>query len=220
VVDSLKRSWNSSPATLSAGAVDYSWAVTGQQLRVTYSQPATDSTVIPPGGILTLVYHGSLTATVGAGASLVNYAAAFFSSQPTSGPTYQRTYEGTNAAQPNTWHDARTITVPSATAVKAFGSTLTTATIGQAVPYRITVTLPAKTTLYNGVLTDFVPNGLTVTTTSTEPSTGTVSVGAKGADGRTPVTWNVGDVSNPPTATISLLVTATVDSTYALGGMP
>jgi len=218
VLGSVQRSWPSTN-TLASGT-DYTWAMVGSQLQVTYTQPGTTSTVVPVGGTLTFKYAGALKPDVGAGAQLTNTAAAFWSSEPTAAP-YARTYNGTNANQPVGWKSSVTVGVPNTALLKSFTSSgVTTYTIGQQVPYTIVAAIPLNTTAYNAVMTDFVPKGLTVTTASVSPSgLGTLTVGAKsGTDGRTPITWTAGTVQNPTTALLTLTVTSTVDTTYFPSG--
>ncbi len=140
-----------------------------------------------------LEYDCVLAPTVGAGATLTNRADANWSSQPGT-VTGERVYND-SAQEGATWvQDTTSVatTTPPATFSKQI-SGATTGTIGSAVVYSLDTTVPANETAYSLVVTDTVPDYLTVVAANASLP-GTVTVGTPGPSG-TLVTYSGGDVS-------------------------
>ncbi len=111
---------------------------------------------------ITLDYDCVLAPTVGAGATLTNSADANWSTQPGVVPG-ERVYND-SARKAATWSQDTTsvaTSTPPATFSKVI-SGATTGTIGSAVVYSLNTTVPANETAYSLVVTDTVPDYLTV----------------------------------------------------------
>jgi uncharacterized repeat protein (TIGR01451 family)/fimbrial isopeptide formation D2 family protein len=195
---------------------DYMSTVTGSTLKVTYSQPATDSTVLQPGESLTFVYRTSVDPIIGTAAQLTNRADANWSSEWGS-VAGEREYVDADPLDPPDDTASAVLNVPAATLVKTSGAPSGKGTIGQSFPYTIVAAVPPNTTMYAASVSDFVPDGLTVSGGSTQPAVGTLTIGAKLADGRTPVAWSMGDVANPPSAAVTLTLNVKVDDAFHTG---
>ncbi|MDZ4168464.1 MAG: isopeptide-forming domain-containing fimbrial protein [Coriobacteriia bacterium] len=194
--------------------VDFSTAYAGGQLRLTYLTAAME---MAPGDSITYVYTCDLNPLAGAGSIATNTADADWSSLPGDQPD-ERIYDDTNEPLEGTQDTAvSSVNVPGATVSKGLVSLPTTYTIGDTVTYDVTVTIPPGTTAYSAVVTDTAVDGLSITG-ATVPF-GAVGVGPKTGAG-TVITWALGDVSNAPSATATMRVTARVDDTRSVGGPP
>ncbi len=171
--------------------------------------------MLQPGEALVFVYRWGTDATVGSGASLVNTASVDWSSMPTTDQANARTYDATHAAELPDRVATSTVDVPLASLIKTVAPHNSVA-IGQATTYTVTVSPPLATALYGTVVTDYVPDGLTVVSAAS-PWGGTVAVGSRLPDGSTPVTWTIGDVTNPPHSSLTLDIKVRVDDTFADG---
>ncbi|MDO9176101.1 MAG: isopeptide-forming domain-containing fimbrial protein, partial [Actinomycetota bacterium] len=154
---------------------------------------------------ITLVYHCQLAPTAGAGVTLVNNADANWSSEP-GAVAGERVYN--DSAQETGWTNDTT-SVSTSTPLATFSKTIsgaTTGTIGSAVVYSLNTTIPANETAYSLVVTDTVPDYLTVVAANASLP-GALTVGTPGAAG-TLVTYNGGDLAGsatPTTVTVTLL---------------
>ncbi|MDO8964784.1 MAG: hypothetical protein Q7W30_09885 [Coriobacteriia bacterium] len=204
---------------LLASPADYSATTAGGVIKVDFNEPASAQGMIAPGQSIAYVYRAQVDPAIGAGSVLVNTADANWSSALGYNWTADQQYNDTDPLDPTVDTTTAVLTVPSSGLVKAALGSVTTATIGTQYWYGVTATVPANTTMYNTTISDFVPDGLTVIGTTRSAATGTVSIGAKLPDGRTPVVWSVGDVSNPPTSTLELRIHVNVEDTYAASGL-
>jgi fimbrial isopeptide formation D2 family protein/uncharacterized repeat protein (TIGR01451 family) len=197
--------------------VDYSVTISGNDLQIEYNSSQTD---LSPSEILTIKYTLQLDPSIGSGAELINYANANYSSLSNL-ISDERQYNDSDSLEGTLDEDEDTLIVPSATITKTAdhgGS----ATIGDIFNYTITASIPSNTTIFNAYISDTIPDGLTVVNTNQSPNVGSVSFSYM--NGETDITWNVGDISNPPTNQLILTITVRVDNTYydssLLDGLP
>ncbi len=158
---------------------------------------------MPVGGVQTYVYTATLATNVEPNAIYVNRADVDWTSQAGDTP-HERRY--VDSPQENGWtadtDDAQVSTPGALEITKALDSTDAAYTIGQMVPYRITVTIPTGT-VRDVVVTDTLDAGLVYLPASRHisgpASSPTESVSSPN-DGTAPVTvvWNFGTVVNPP----------------------
>ena len=158
---------------------------------------------IPVGGVQTYVYTATLATNVEPNAIYVNVADVDWTSQAGDTP-HERRY--VDSPQEDGWTadtDNAQVSTPGVLAIaKALDSLDATYTIGQMVPYRITVTLPAGT-VRDVVVTDTLDAGLVYLPSSRHisgPATSPAESVSSPNDGTAPVTvvWNFGTVVNPP----------------------
>ncbi len=166
---------------------------------------------------ITIDYSASIDPGAGAGSSQTNTADVDWTSHPASPD--KRVYNDSPAEAAWTADtDQATVSVADALIVKTIESGITTRTIGQEYEYFVSFSIPASTTAYNMVISDLVPDGLTVLYATPSDAIGSVSVGAEVA-GETPVSWDLGDVTNPPYGTLVLTIGVRVDNAFN-GGAP
>ena len=156
---------------------------------------------------ITLEFDCVLAPSVGAGATLTNSADANWSSQP-GAVAGERLYND-STQEGATWTQDTT-SVTTSTPVATFGKRIvsgnTTGTIGSVVIYSLDTTVPANETAYSLVVTDTVPDYLTVVAASASLP-GTVTIGAAGPSG-TLVTYSGGSISagsSAATVSVSLI---------------
>ncbi len=198
---------------------DYTFTTSGNDFTIEYNSAQTD---LAPGETLTITYTTDIEAGIGAGIDIANNVDVDYSSM--SGvQAGERIYDDTNPAEDNADTASDNITTAAATMTKATSLGAGTAAIGENFSYTITVDIPSNTTIYNGEITDTVPDGFTVTSTSASPNVGTITA-VEQANGTTPVTWNMGDISNNPNAQAVLTINVRVDNDYSdaslLDGLP
>lgn len=157
---------------------------------------------IPAGGVQTYTYTATLTSDVEPNAIYTNVADVDWSSQAGDTPNERRCVDG---SQESGWtqdtDDAQVQTPGTLSIQKRVDSDDFTYTIGQMVPYRITVTLPAGT-VRSVVVTDTLDTGLVYLPASRHISGPATSPGesiSSPNDGTAPVTvvWDFGTVVNP-----------------------
>ncbi len=169
---------------------------------------------------ITLRYQATLKPSVGAGAVMTNTVDADWSTKPGS-VTGERVYDD-RLPQEAAWTQdttSTTVRAPLVTFAKGLPVGLSSATIGSVYSYTLTATIPANTTAYQLRITDTVPDGLTVLAPTISPAgAGTLTVSPQVA-GATPITWDVGDIANPPNATAVLTIPVRVDNTFNGGAL-
>jgi LPXTG-site transpeptidase (sortase) family protein len=214
IIDLVSVTASPTQSVLASGT-DYTWAPSASGFTVDYQQSTSSATVLQPGEALVFVYRWGTDVAVGSGASLVNTASVDWSSMPTTDQAAARTYDATHAAQLPDRVATNTVDVPLASLIKTVAP-IDMVAIGQTTTYTVTVSPPLATALYGTVVTDHVPDGLTVVSADS-PWGGSVVLGAKLPDGSTPVTWTIGDIANPPHSSLTLDLRVRVDDTFADG---
>jgi LPXTG-site transpeptidase (sortase) family protein len=198
---------------------DYSTAINGNDLEIEFNNSNFN---LNPGETLTVEYTLETEPSVGAGISLTNSADINWSNQSDDDPD-ERNYNDTDPLEGNADTDSDNYTTPLASISKTSNAPGAEATIGEQFSYTVTVDIPTNTTLYNAVLTDTVPDGLTVIGTNSNPTLGSISIGSQ-VNGATPVSWNIGDPSDPTIDVLELTITVEVDDAYfdetLLDGLP
>ena len=157
---------------------------------------------IPAGGSQTYVYTGTLTTDVQPDSLYTNVADVDWTTQPGDTGDERRYVDTTQEAAWTDDTDDASVQTTSLGIVKTLATSQTAYTIGQLVPYQITVTLPTGT-INDLVITDTLdagliylpasrsvisPTGTTLIETVSNPNDGTASV---------IVGWNFGTVVNP-----------------------
>lgn len=171
---------------------------------------------LAPGESITIAYSAEIDPGAGAGSQQTNTADVDWESHPSS-PSRRIYADGPNETYTGDTGTA-TIQVADADIVKTIEGSVTDRTIGEEFEYYVSFSIPASTTAYNMVISDTVPDGLTVLSATPSSGVGTVTVGAEIA-GATPVTWTLGDLTNPPHSTLTLTIKVRLDNTFD-GGAP
>lgn len=172
---------------------------------------------LAPGQSITVEYTAVVDPAVGAGSTQTNSADVDWESHPSSAS--RRVYnDGPNELAYTLDTDTATIQVADAVIAKTIEGGLTDRTIGEEFEYYLDFSIPASTTAYNMVITDYVPDGLTVLSATPSDAIGSLTVGAETA-GVTPVSWNLGDATNPPYDTLRLTIKVRADGAFN-GGSP
>ena len=223
--DDLLASHMSDPAVV---AVTHS--VLGDVLASVTPDTSSDDVVaidfnavtLAPGETITVDWTAVVDPGTGAGLLLTDTADVDWESHPTS-PARRVYNDGPDEAAWTADTDQATVQVDFAVIDKSIEWGMTTRTIGETFDYTVSFSVPTSTTAYNVAITDVVPDGLTVLNVTPSSPIGTVLVGPE-IMGMTTIVWNVGDVSNPPLATLALDITVRVDQTFfgggALDGLP
>jgi fimbrial isopeptide formation D2 family protein/uncharacterized repeat protein (TIGR01451 family) len=215
VITSLTHSVNG----LLSSPVDYSFTANSNGFSLEYENAQTD---LAPGETLTLVYTVDIDPLVGAGADIANDADVDYSSMSGS-QADERVYDDTDPLEGDADTDSDNVTTAAAMIVKTTTLGAGEATIGEEFEYVITVSIPENTTVYNSIITDTAPDGITITGVDSTPVIGSLSY-SELPDGTTPVTWTAGDVANDPIDELVLTIHARVDeafvSTTPLDGLP
>jgi uncharacterized repeat protein (TIGR01451 family)/fimbrial isopeptide formation D2 family protein len=199
---------------LTAG-VDYdaSWDGGTGELTVDLTRGGAVDTAIPNGQALVISYTATLDEDVPAGSTLTNVASVEYNSRADgTGRQIDRT---SSPADPNT--DDSSVSVQRAAMAKTHDAPGNQASIGQSYDYTVTVNVPPYTTIYNAVVTDTIPDGLTVLDADSG-GVGSVSYSEQ-PDGTTPITWTIGDYTNSTALTVALdlEITVRVDDTFSGG---
>lgn len=182
-----------------------------------------NTVMLAPGQTLTVNYTAEVDPGVGSGSAQTNTADVDWTSMP-GVVAGERVYnDGPDEAAWTADTDSVTVHVRAAGLVKEIVGGKATRTIGEEFEYRVSFTLPPETTVYNTLLTDVVPDGLTVISATRSADIGAVAIGAE-VNGTTPVIWDLGEVTNPPYSTLSLVLRVRVDDTFyngtPLDGLP
>lgn len=208
-LDSITHS--SSPTPLSDPS-DYTYLVDGHDFTIEWESANAN---LAPGESLTIEYTLEVITGVPAGANLSNSADVDYSNQD-GVVADERVYDDSQPVEGTADEDIEYFQVDNPTITKT--PTIANPTIGDIFDYQIEVSIPTNTLLDNSVLYDTIPDGLTVLSVSD----GTIDPEA--ADGTTYVRWNLGDVNNPPDATVNWTIQVRVDDTYfegtPLDGLP
>lgn len=195
-------------------SVDYTVTINDNDFSIEYNSAQTDLIV---GAYLTITYNVDIDPNIGAGSNIANVVDVDYSSL-SGNQIYERDYDDTDSFDGTADESSDNVMVDLAGLTKVTNLGDGTATIGEEFDYIITVPIPQNTTLYNAVVTDTVPDGLTVVSSprSMPSSTGTI-ITAPEVNGTTLVTWNVGDISNDPTDELVLTIPVRLDDTYDSG---
>ncbi len=184
---------------------DYSTTYAGGLFTITM---LTSNTDIPNSGQFIIDFNGKTDQGVGSGASLPVMASIGYNSW--SDGSGRQTDTTTHTSDHNT--KDTTITTGLATVAKTQNATGNNVTIGSTYDYTVTVTVPQGESLFSAVVTDNVPDGLTVTDVAT-------TTGSAGHAGNA-VTWTIGDYENvqPGPAYLTLTISVRVNAQYGGGG--
>ena len=205
---------------------DYTVDIDGNDLRIEYTSRRTD---LAPGESLTITYTNDLDpAAATPGRSFTNFADADYASLPPGGGDHMRIYDDDpdDPFLDDRAQDSDTVVIAGAAVIKTSGAPGGQATIGQAYDYTVTLAIPQGTTAYRGVVTDVVPDGLTVLAASVSHGTVTHEVQS---DGTTLVTWTLPtpfsqtlppDDPIVPTMTIGVRVDDAYAGGDAVNGLP
>lgn len=189
---------------------DFSKNFTGDPLTIDFDGGTSD-TNLPAGGKIRIRYTMDTVTSVGSGLDSTNTVDVDWSSMD--GVVAGERVYNDSAAETGSYNDdedTATVQVPEPTIQK--NTTISDPTIGDVFDYTVQVTVPSNSTVYNAEVTDTVPDGLTVLNASS--ATGSVSFGPEAGNGTTPVTWTIGDISNPPTTNISMTIQVRLDNQY------
>ncbi len=197
-----------------ASPADYTFTATGNDFEIEYNSANTD---LAPGETLTITYTTDIDPLIGAGVNISNLADVDYSSMSGNQP-HERVFDDTNPNDGTDDQDSDNVITANATMTKTTSLGANEATIGENFDYLITVDVPQNTTVYNASIQDTIPDGLTVTGTSQTPNIGTVTA-TEQPDGTTPITWDIGDVSNNPVDQIILTIHVRVDNNYSNGDL-
>ena len=198
---------------------DYTFTVTGNDFEIEYNSANTD---LAPGETLTITYTTDIDSLIGAGINISNMADVDYSSMSGNQPD-ERIFDDTNPNDGTDDQDSDNIVTANATMTKTTSLGTGEATIGENFDYLITADVPHNTTVYNARIRDVIPDGLTVTGFILSPNVGSITA-TEQPDGTTPITWDIGDVSNGSASQIILTVHVRVDNDYhdasLLDGLP
>ncbi|MBN2027895.1 MAG: DUF11 domain-containing protein [Actinobacteria bacterium] len=200
---------------LTAG-VNYTtaWNSGTGELTVDLSNGTSPNTTIPVGQTLVVTYTATVDSDVPAGITLTNIASISYNSRSDgNGRQVPRTLV---VADPQT--DDSSFAIELATMSKTHDAPGNVATIGQAYDYRVNIVVPPFTTMYNTVVSDTIPDGLTVDAISVPVGS---EVHAELPDGTTPITWTIGDYTNNTglPVTLTMTVSVHVDNTFSGGAL-
>ena len=171
---------------------------------------------LTPGQALTVDYTAEVVPAVGAGSLLVNTADVDWSSQPGLAADERVYNDGPAEAAYTDDTNSQSVLVTETSVTKVISSGDSTVTVGETFQYTVGFDIPKDTTAYHTVLSDLVPDGLTVISATRSSAIGTLTVAAQLA-GQTPVTWDVGNVANPPYSRLELDLVVRVDNAYWAG---
>lgn len=211
---SLEHSEN---GTLEQG-VDYTIAFFDNDFGIDFITTKSDIAV---GENITVTYDVDIDPLIGSGSNISNAFDVDYSSM-SGDQSAERDYDDSDSLEGTDDEDSDNVIVELASLDKIVSGDGQFA-IGEEFEYSLIANIPESTTVYNAVLTDILPDGLTFLSYDQLTPVGSVNIGAE-TSGVRQITWNIGDVSNSPVDALRLNMIVRVDDTFdsslLLDGLP